>query len=418
MNKFLLITLIVALGLILTGIVIYGIAWLLTPSSQIARALVWLESDVEDYKRFPYCEVQPGDEPFYFDKPVVAGYYSDLFNTEYLDPDQFPNQGSFDALLEDNGTTAFLVIKDDLLIYENYFNGYSADSIQTSFSAAKSFVSALVGIAIDEGYIDSVYDPITKYIPELLERDERFGEITIQNMISMSSGIQYVEHGLPWSDDATTYYNPDLQSAALTRTVIQEKPGTKFLYNNYNPLLSGILLERATGESVCDYFESRLWSQIGMQAPGSWSLDSEATRFAKMESGINGRAIDFAKFGRLFLNNGNWQGKQVISAGWVDESTRADTVTDPVWHYQYYWWVSTSDSPEHHYEIKNGELVDYADVDPLPDARYHYSAAGNYGQYIFVVPEQELIFVRFGTEYGDIDWFYFFEILAQRLEAM
>ena len=143
MNRFVLISLFVALGLLFVGIVIYGIAWLLTPSSQVARALVWLESDVEDYTRFPYCEVQPGDDTFYFEQPVESGSYSDLFNTKYLDPEEFPNQGSFDTLLEENGTTAFLVIKDDTLIYENYFNGYSAESIQTSFSAAKSRTSLL-----------------------------------------------------------------------------------------------------------------------------------------------------------------------------------------------------------------------------------------------------------------------------------
>ena len=149
--------------------------------------------------------------------------------------------GSLLDYLEASGTTAFLVVHDDEVVYERYFDGYDERSIQTSFSMAKSFASALVGIAIDEGHIKSVDEPITNYIPELLQRDKRFESITIRHLLTMSSGIKYEEGGdLPWSeeaDDTKTYYATDLRELALENCRIEGEPGEYFEYNNYNPCL-------------------------------------------------------------------------------------------------------------------------------------------------------------------------------------
>jgi CubicO group peptidase (beta-lactamase class C family) len=132
-----------------------------------------------------------------------------------------------------------------------------------------------------------------------------------------------------------------------------------------------------------------------MEAPGSWSLDSEQSGFEKMESGINGRAIDFAKFGRLFLNEGNWNGVQLVPTEWVDESTRLDITTDPAPQYQYFWWV-------------NAEIT----------GKHHYYAAGKHGQFIYIVPEQNLIFVRFGRTDPFRHWDDIFEVLAERIATL
>ncbi len=146
-------------------------------------------------------------------------------------------------------------------------------------------------------------DPITKYIPELEDKDLRYSAITIGNLLSMATGLRYAEEGTPFRDDTKTYYNDNLRAVALT-AVIEEEPSKTFHYNNYNFLLLGIILERATGMPVTKHLEEKLWKPLGMEGPASWSLDSEASGFEKMESGINARAIDFAKFGRLYLNNG------------------------------------------------------------------------------------------------------------------
>src|SRR5215213_11845148 len=135
---------------------------------------------------------------------------------------------------------------------------------------AKSFASTLVGVAIDEGYIKSVDESITNYIPELLGKDERFKAITIRNLLTMSSGIKYEEGGdLPWSeeaDDTKTYYATDLGKLALENSRIEGESGEYFEYNNYNPLLIGMILERATGMSVSRYLKQKLWKPMGMEA--------------------------------------------------------------------------------------------------------------------------------------------------------
>jgi CubicO group peptidase (beta-lactamase class C family) len=298
----------------------------------------------------------------------------------------------FATFLEETNTTAFIVLHGDELLYEAYFNGSSREATQTSFSVAKSFASTLIGIAIDEGYVASLADPVTAYVPELLERDERFADITIRHLLTMTSGLRYRESrylwGEPWDDPTTTYYSPDLRSAAL-RSNIEEAPGTRFLYNNYNPLLIGMVLERATGMPVAEYLETRLWQPMGAEADGSWSLDSERSGFEKMESGINGRAIDFAKFGWIFLNEGRNGEQQVVPAAWVEEATRVDTTTDPVAEYQYFWWVD--------------------------EERNAYYAEGKYCQFIYVYPDAELVLLRMGRDCGDTYWTGLLGDLAQAL---
>jgi CubicO group peptidase (beta-lactamase class C family) len=161
----------------------------------------------------------------------------------------------------------------------------------------------LIGIAIQEGHIKGVDDPITMYLPEMAERDPRFNEITIRHLLLMASGLEYVKFRplLFNSDDILTSYYPDQRKISLENTHIIDPPGQYFLYNKYHPQLLGMILERATGMSVTNYLQTRIWDPLGMEFGGSWSTDSEAFDFEKMETGVNARAIDFAKFGVLFL---------------------------------------------------------------------------------------------------------------------
>jgi CubicO group peptidase (beta-lactamase class C family) len=360
----------------------YAAMYLLTPYSGFARALIWMDADIKDYERFPARTVNNAPPVFNFqtvDAPTQNEYLRLLDRMASSQPSSQSTISAtqFNELLTSTQTTAFLIIKDDRLIYENYFNGYGRDSINTSFSVAKSFVSALVGIAIDEGLIDSVDDPITRYIPELEDRDIRYSAITIKDLLSMASGLRYVEEETPFSDDTKTYYDPNLRAVALS-AVIEEEPGKTFHYNNYNYLLLGVILERATEMPVAKYMEEKLWKPLGMEAPASWSLDSEASGFEKMESGINARAIDFAKFGRLYLNNGsNWNGEQIISEKWIKTSTSANTTSDPSIEYQYGWWICPS---------SQDGVVD--------DDDRHFSARGNLGQIIYIIPEDKIVIVR------------------------
>jgi CubicO group peptidase (beta-lactamase class C family) len=375
-------------------LVVVVAGYLSSPTFYLTRSIFWGESDYKDLEKFPARTIHNAPPTFRFDKLPADNSYA--FQIEAIARDS--SNGSLEDYLDASGTTAFLVVHNDKLLYERYFNGYDETSVNTSFSMAKSFASALVGIAIDEGYIRSVDEPITNYIPELLEKDKRFKSITIRDLLTMSSGIKYEEGGtLPWSeeaDDTKTYYATNLRELALN-CQIKGEPGEYFEYNNYNPLLVGLILERATGMSVSRYLQEKVWKPLGMEADGSWSLDSSRSGFEKMESGVNALARDFARFGMLFAREGNWEGEQLVSKEWVEESTRADTSTDPSQDYQYFWWVDT------------------------PDGKHHFSARGNYGQYIYVAPEKDLVIVRLGKEEGERGydyWISLFEELSTKLD--
>jgi CubicO group peptidase (beta-lactamase class C family) len=352
---------------------VYLRAYLTLDSSTFSRAIIWVDADVDDYKRFPARRIEARADPYVYEKGpgYPAGLHEDL---------ELPGgRDDLEAFLSSTETTAFIVVKDDRLLYERYFNGSQRESTQTSFSVAKSFASALVGIAVEDDII-SLDDPITDYIPELKERDPRFEATTIRHLISMSSGLRYNEQGTPWSDDTETYYAPDLRDLALTDTEIVDPPGETWHYNNYNPLLIGMILERATDQPVAEFMEERLWQPLGAEADATWSLDSEASGFEKMESGINGRAIDFAKLGSLYLHGGEWNGTRILPASWVRESTAVSDQRDPSPEYGYWWWT-----------YRDAELGDY------------FAALGNKGQYVVVFPERDLVVVRHGRDFGGVN---------------
>ena len=352
---------------LLVAVGIYGWAAASVQRSSIARAMWWRDADVGDQFRFPSRAIPAGVEP----SPLPTGTQLDLSLIAG------PTGGSVEDLLGDADTWAFLIVHDDTLVAERYSGDAHRDTLQTSFSVAKSFLSTLVGIAIDDGAIHSVSDPVTAYVPELAERDTGFDQITLRDLLTMSSGIRYEEQSLPlpWGDDVNTYYGTDLRDLALNGTQIERAPGHTWHYNNYNPLLLGLVLERATGMSVSDFMATRLWRPLGAEDDATWSLDSQGSGFEKMESGLNAAPVDYARFGELFLHRGRWNGAQIVSRNWVHEATAADTTTDPAEHYQYFWWIDTT----------------------RPGRFY---ALGNLGQYIYVAPDADTVIVRLGSDWG------------------
>jgi CubicO group peptidase (beta-lactamase class C family) len=361
------------LALLLLSGAVFALATATTGHSFWSRVIAWQESDFADWQLFPSREVAND-----------AGYILPLAaRADAADPWPFAvtvdadagGTGALEDLLAANGTAAFIVLHGDEIIYERYLNGYTDESTMTSFSTAKSFVSALVGAAIADGFIGSVDDPITTYLPELEGRG--LDGVTIAHLLSMASGIAYDgggAGGMPWQDDAKTYYDPELRALALSVSA-SSPPGT-WQYNNYHPLLLGMMLERATGMAVADYLSQEIWQPVGMEASGSWSLDSIEDGFEKMESGINARARDFARFGLLYAREGMIDGRQVVPADWVATSTSPKAADD----YGFMWWVqSAGDQPA-------------------------FAARGNLGQVIFVVPGTDVVVVRFGERYGQVDW--------------
>jgi CubicO group peptidase (beta-lactamase class C family) len=354
-------------------------------STMDERVEAWGDASVFDDLVFPARLLAPSVEP----DPYPRHVESDAVTTRFARLDYLPGRpiGDLEVFLNRTQSTSLIVIHNDTIIYERYFNGWGPDSLFTSFSVAKAFDATLVGIAIDRGLIHAVSDPITRYIPELASRDTRFSHITIRDLLRMSSGLRYVEDEEPY-DNRWTYLAPDLRRAALERSGIVEQPGTRWLYNNYNPLLIGMMLERVSHRTVTDLLQRWIWDPLGMQYGGSWSIDSRESGFEKMESGINARPVDFAKLGSLYLHDGVWNGRRVVSAAWVHEATQpwpdppgyyADQgFFGPGGHYfGYFWWGDTrADGPS------------------------DFHTVGNKGQFIYCSPQKQLVIVRTGMEFG------------------
>lgn len=388
MKKGLRIGLIAGGGLIGLALIAVIVMLFIYPAEYLRRLVAYGEADVQDYLIFSERPIQAATDPIPFKAAADPAAAEALVKSWFEEGS--PEGATLETFLSDTRTQAFIVIQDDTVLYEKYFNGMQRDSIVTSFSAAKSFVSTMIGIAIAEGKIGSLDDPITTYLPELLERDPRFADITIRHLLNMTSGIKYIETSFVTGDDALTYYYPDLRELALQKTVISGEPGKSWVYNNYHPLLLGLILERATGLSVSEYLQTRVWQPMGAEFAASWSLDSAETAFEKMESGINARAIDFAKLGRLYLDGGRVNNTQVLPQEWVNWTTIPDATVDRTTFYpadmsqpfgnlyhQGLWWGI---------QLANGDAG--------------YAASGNFGQYIFVHPAKRIIIVRNGEDYG------------------
>lgn len=373
-----------AIGLVvLIGIPLL-LACIVYPPEYVYRVLVWQDSDAFDWQKFPSHSLSAAPTAYHFNStqdPRVEELFQQLSGTE-----------NWNSFLETRGTQSFIVIQDGTIRYENYFNNTQRDSIVTSFSVAKSFGSALIGKTIEEDYINSVDDPITVYLPELAERDPQFNEITIRHLLLMASGLEYTEMRplLFNGDDPLTTHFTDQRKITLENTYIIDPPGLYFQYNKYHPQLLGLILERTTGMTVTKYLQTRIWDPLGMEFDGSWSTDSKDSDFEKMETGVNARAIDFAKFGVLYLNDGFWEGTQVIPKAWVDESTQpllpenySDYYNDYVkampgqGYYKYMWWGMAREA-----------------------GSYDFTAEGDKGQFIYVSPQKNMVIVRNGIKYG------------------
>jgi CubicO group peptidase (beta-lactamase class C family) len=382
-------------GLVLATACLLGalfVAMSVTESPTYAwRLLRHGESDIEDERIFPSRAIQ---NPSAFSRVDVAPL-SVTLDAEVPAPGGTQRE-PLEGLLARTGTRAFLIIQDDRLVYERYL-GSARDSAHTSFSSAKSVNSALIGAAIADSYIDSVDDPVIRYVPELAGRG--LDALTIRDLLLMNTGIRYEYNDdlpfwrVPFADDALTYYAADLREIALRAERGGSPIGEGFRYNNYHPLLEGLILERATGRHVAEYLQERLWKPMGAEFPASWSLDSEASGFEKMESGLNARALDFARFGLLFLHEGHWNGRQILPQAWVSESTRPLRPDRRRWessadwparggYYKYHWWGLNNQ-----------------------DGSYDFFAHGKFDQIVYVAPRKNVVIVRLGDALDpDVRW--------------
>jgi CubicO group peptidase (beta-lactamase class C family) len=265
---------------------------------------------------------------------------------------------------EGSNTQAAILIRGSSIIAEYYADNFDKDSIVTSWSVAKSFTSTLIGIAIDEGYIKSIEDPITDYLPEWKGQDQ--DKILLKHLLSMRSGME--DHGF-------VYVVNDMISHSLDRDVIRP-PEIAFRYSNEDSMLLGEIIQNATGMSFQEYADKKLFNLLDVNE--TWWTDQKGNTISYASIDMTPR--EFAKFGLMIAQEGSWQGQQIVSSDWVELAT---SKYDDLMSYGFQWWTS-----------ETGE-IDYP----------FFSARGLDGQLIYIWPETDLVFVRFTTykKIGDQD---------------
>jgi CubicO group peptidase (beta-lactamase class C family) len=361
----------------LYSIVLLIIISIVLSSCKLGRFVIYNFADIKDYKKFPSRTLTSDKTKFKYYETSKGKFPDTLIFGK--------NRVAFDKVLEDNKTVAFIIIKNDTIQYEKYFNGYNQESIIPSFSMAKSITSILIGCAIDDGLINSVEEPITNYIPELINNG--FEKVTIKHLLQMTSALKFSESYFnPFGEAASFYYGRNLKRE-ISKLKIKGIPGQKFEYVSGNTQLLGLVLQRALiDKTITHYFQEKLWTPLEMEYDASWSIDKKNEGMEKTFCCINARARDFAKIGRLYLNKGNWNGKQIVSKNWVEQSTKIDVTEGSDEGYQYQWW--------------------------LPSNTGEFMAEGILGQFIYVNPTNNIVIVRMGKNYGKVNWPDLFSLIA------
>lgn len=281
------------------------------------------------------------------------------------------------AALEENKSVAYLIIKNDSIIHEQYWDHASANTLDNSFSVAKSIVGILTGIAVDEGHF-SLDDSVGKYLPHFAEGMN--GKLKIRHLLQMSSGLDWDEaYNSLFSKTTEAYYGSDLNHQVLKLKVVKE-PGTVFEYMSCNTVLLAMIISQTTGKTISDYASEKLWEPIHATQPAYWSLDHN-DGVEKAYCCFYSCARDFAKVGKLMLDSGSWHGKQLVSKDYIRQMLSPNMIpnqngakTD---YYGYQWWLMNY----------KGHPIFYA--------------RGILGQYIAVVPDLKIIMVRLGHIRGE-----------------
>ena len=308
---------------------------------------------LEDYKEFPNRKIEKGvAQPW-----AIAKDYNSVPATETLEKTH-----------QDLQTIAYVIIKNDSIWHESYYDGFDKSSKSNSFSMAKSIVTMAMGKAIMQGKIKSLDQKVTDFFPELKGKFAK--EVTVGDLSSMSSGLNWDErYYSPFSIVTKAYFHDDLKDVILDLE-ISEKPGQSFKYLSGATQLLAMCVEKATGQYLSDYVSEHFWQPMGAENEALWQLDHESEGIEKAYCCIASNARDFARFGKLYLNNGNWNGKQLLDSAFVKKCITPRFAESP--EYGYGWWL-------HNFLGKD-----------------LYYMRGHLGQFVIVIPDDELIIVRLG----------------------
>lgn len=313
---------------------------------------------IDELNDFPTRQISTGNpQPW----PVSASFGSNQINNDLLNK----------AI--NYKTTALLVIKNDSLLYEQYFDGYDKDRVSNSFSMAKSFTALLIGKALKEGLIKNLDEPIGNYLADF--KQAPYDAITLKHLLHMSSGLDFKEsYGSLFGWPAKAYYGNDVNATVYNAPKINE-PGKVFEYKGGDTQLLGMILAEVIKPKKVSDYAGELWQKLGAESNAYWSLDQE-NGMEKVSCCYYATARDFARFGKLMLQYGNWNGEQLLDSSYIAQSIQmAPTVTkegQANTQYGFQWWLL---------KHKNLDII---------------YARGIKGQYIFCIPAQNKIIVRLG----------------------
>lgn len=279
-----------------------------------------------------------------------------------------PSPASLSSLHEELGTVAFLIVKNDSLWHEQYFDGYDVGSKSNSFSVIKTIVAAALSKAIDAGHVESEEQKVIDFLPWLT--GDYANEVDMGDLASMSSGLKWNEnYDNLLTITPRTYVEKDLEG--LMKTIpIASAPGQKFVYQSGSTQLLAMALEQATGHTISTLLYDYFWNPMGVEHPTSWIIDSKTNGMEKAYCCWNANARDFARFGKLFKNHGVWAGEQLIDSTFTAKAVRPRFEKGQ--QYGYGWWLG--------------------DV----DGKSFFSMRGHLGQYVIVFPEDDVVIVRLG----------------------
>ena len=273
-------------------------------------------------------------------------------------------------LHEDSRSIAYLVIKNDSLLHESYFDGYDENSKTNSFSMAKSYVCALLGKAIMDGHIESLDQPVGDFFEEY--KTGLASTVTVGDLASMASGSSWVEsYYSPFTITTRAYYGEELEKAIFSLNTVKT-PGRAFEYSSGDTQLLAMIIEKATGEKLYNYLSKSLWIPLESENDALWQVDSQKNDMVKAYCCIASNAKDFARLGRLYKDYGKWNGKKILDSTYVVKSINPRFEKSP--QYGYGFWLNK-----------------------INDKSF-FMMEGHLGQCVIVEPTDNLIIVRLGHE--------------------
>jgi len=324
---------------------------------------------------------------FHTSNPIPASKSPYVFEKSFMDlPETYTFEGQELDLKEGLkyfNTDGLIILHDDKVLYEQYWNGNDQHSKHISWSVAKSFLSALIGIAVDEGLIDSIDDPATKYLPDFVGTG--YEGVKIKNILQMSSGVAFNEDYADPNSDINKFGRAAARGKSFrdfAKTLQNgREQGTYNHYVSIDTQVLAMILESVTDMPLREYLSKKIWNKIGMESDAYYITDKGGVDMAL--GGLNATLRDYSKFGYLYLNNGNWFDEQIVPEDWVEKSHTPDAphlmpnageLSSSDWGYGYQWWVP-------------GE--------PITD----YTAHGVYNQFIYVDPESKIVIAKTSSNF-------------------